>query len=99
MRVWHFEADMTGDGVTTISDFGAWVGWLFYYPGDYILSLIIEDPTLGTFFEVSPTSYGNWFSAILSAVIWIIGGSVWYAIDEWRHSKMNKSDGKRNDTN
>ena len=99
MRIWHFQADMTGDGVVTISDVGSWVGWLFYYPGDYILSLIIEDRTLGSFFEVNGASYGNWFSGIVSAVIWIIAWSVWFVIDDWWDNKMNKSDGRRNDAN
>ncbi len=71
MRNWGFTWDMTGDGITTISDVGAWVEWLFFYPGDFIFSLVI-DRRLGRFFEIDPTIYGGWLSGILSGLVWIL---------------------------
>ena len=72
-RSWGLKADMNGDGVTTISDVTAWAEWLYFYPGDYILSLALDSPDLTQFLEISsPTVYGGWLSGIFSAGIWLV---------------------------
>jgi hypothetical protein len=64
-----FAADMNGDGTITISDVSAWIGWLFFYPGDYIVYLILSDsPGIARFLEevahffeieITPLRYGG----------------------------------------
>ncbi len=70
MRSWSLKSDMNGDGVTTISDVSAWMGWLFFYPGDIIFALALNSPGLAQFLEISPAIYGGWLSGILSALVW-----------------------------
>ena len=71
-RNWGFTWDMTGDGITTISDVGAWVGWLFFYPGDFLLAgVMLLAPLLARFLEIGPSSYGGLFSGLFSGVWYI----------------------------
>lgn len=71
-RRWDISADMTRDGMFTISDLLKHAEYLFLIPGDGILfALSLFDP-LRTFFELSPESYGGWFSWIISTWIWYV---------------------------
>jgi len=77
-RQWKFVYDMNGDGLITISDVWAWVGWLFYYPGDLVIywTLSVEElahriKQFSTFFEVLPPSHGGWVSMLISLVFWL----------------------------
>ena len=73
--------DMTGDGAVTISDVWEWVTWVINTPGDALIWLIAKAPDWAAFFEnwaaffeitITPDSYGNWFSGVVSAVFWLI---------------------------
>jgi len=70
-RQWDFVADMNFDGHVTISDVWLWVKWLYFYPGDLLLSIIIGTP-FGRFFEVSPNNFGGFLSFLLSLPIWVV---------------------------
>ncbi len=71
-RQWSFEADMNYDGVITISDTWLWLKWLFSYPGDFVLYLMInKTPNVATFLEVTTNSYGGALSTIISLFFWI----------------------------
>ena len=71
-RLWFFEADMDQNGVITISDLWLWVQWLFFYPGDLLILGIMKFGDIHTFFELSSSTFGNWFSGIISFVFWSI---------------------------
>ncbi len=73
MRQWKFVVDMNFDGVVTIRDVMAWIGWLFYYPGDYAIFLLIsKEPSLAQFFEINYGNYGGLLSLVLSLGVWVI---------------------------
>ena len=69
-RLWFFEADMDQNGVITISDLWLWVQWLFFYPGDLLILGIMKFGDIHTFFELSSSTFGNWFSGIISFIFW-----------------------------
>ena len=69
-RLWFFEADMDQNGVITISDIWIWVQWLFFYPGDLLILGIMKFGDIHTFFELSSSTFGNWFSGIISFAFW-----------------------------
>lgn len=68
---WEFQWDLNYDGVISISDVWLWVKWILVWPGDRIIYWLSKGPAL-TFFELSPQSYGNWFSIMASVFIWLI---------------------------
>ncbi len=77
---WHIQMDMTGDGAVTISDVWEWVTWVINTPGDGLIWLIAKAPDWAAIFEIwaaffeitiTPDSYGNWFSSVVSAVFWL----------------------------
>ena len=69
-RLWFFEADMDQNGVITISDLWLWIQWLFFYPGDLLILGIMKFGDIHTFFELSSSTFGNWFSGIISFIFW-----------------------------
>ena len=78
-RHWKPISDMNGDGFITISDVSAWIGWLFYYPGDFFIYVIGSDRGLGLafirlarFFETTPPQYGGWISFFISLAAWVV---------------------------
>ena len=81
-----FAVDMNGDGGFTISDvwvtlglflewgFG-WLNWVFFLPGNYGLSFLIEDrefAPIGRFFEITPEWYDGWICGIVSGTAWFV---------------------------
>ena len=63
------------------------VEWVFFLPGDALLLVLMEVlPGIGTFFELTPASFGGWFSGIASLLSWanvplfVVG--VWRTIKE-----------------
>lgn len=62
---WQFQTDPNFDGVLSISDVWLWIKWFYFAPGDLIIFLISKVEPLRIFFELSPQSYGNWFSAVV----------------------------------
>ena len=60
-RQWKWVADMNADGIVTISDVWLWIEWLFYWPGDgFIYILIHKFSTFAQFFELTSADYGEW---------------------------------------
>ena len=73
-RLWNFVEDMNYDGSITISDVWLWFKWLYFYPGDYLIRLVInKTPELAHFLEISHESYGETLSGIISLIVWGIG--------------------------
>ena len=70
-RMWKFVADMNYDGSITISDVWLWFKWLYFYPGDGLIYLLIYiSPKIAHFFELTDESYGGILSFILSFFVW-----------------------------
>ena len=69
---WFFAMDMNCDGVFSISDVAQWLLWIFFAPGDFLLSLLMKWPEAATFLELSPTAYSGWISGTVSAIVWLI---------------------------
>jgi hypothetical protein len=73
MRQWSFVADMNSEGIITVSDVWLWVKWLFFYPGDLLLQVIVNyAPALATFLELAPSSFGGWGSGTISFFAWLV---------------------------
>ena len=70
-RLWSFVSDMNFDGSITVSDVGLWIGWLFFYPGDWIISMIVGTG-FGNFFEFSYLDFGGLFSGFIGGAIYFI---------------------------
>lgn len=72
-RQWAFVADMNHSGTITISDFWLWVKWLYFWPGDAVIVLLIQNaPDVAAFFELSPARIGGPLSLFLSFPLWIV---------------------------
>ncbi len=83
-RQWKWASDMNADGMITISDVWAWVGWLFYYPGDMFIYYRVFAPLINNvarFFETSPPQYGGSFSFWVSLAAW---GFLFLIVLGWR---------------
>ncbi len=73
LRVWKFVPDINYDGVVTISDVWLWFKWLFFYPGDGLIYLMItKTPKVAQFLEISYKNYGGILSGVISFFSWII---------------------------
>ncbi len=78
---WDWKKDANGDGKITISDLGGWVTWVLFWPGDWIIDLVIENaPQWAEFFELKDDPFEGVLSGILSGVIWCTGLVIWGAI-------------------
>ena len=62
---WQIRLDQNLDGVFSVSDVWLWIKWLYFAPGDAIIFVLSRIESTRTFFELSPDSYGNWFSAVV----------------------------------
>lgn len=76
-RMWGFVSDMNRSGTTTISDVWLWFKWLYFYPGDLVVSILINNKLkelsdIGNFFELSVSSYGDVFSGVVSFMCWFV---------------------------
>ena len=73
---WHPGVDFNHDGVFTISDVLCWIRWLYYVPGNVIISAILQSPVMAHFFEVHYGSYEATGAFIMSMTYWwTTGGS------------------------
>ena len=71
-RSWQFVADMNGDGAVTSADYAAWAQFLYFLPGDAFIAQF--GPTeVGRYLELTQASFGSVTSALLSALLWIVG--------------------------
>jgi hypothetical protein len=94
IRQWTFLKDMNYSGSLTISDVWLWTKWLYFYPGDGAVYLIINNiPSASHFFEITYDSYGGVFSGIFSLIAWIILLMIYvvtfgkYHDDHWRYNR------------
>lgn len=72
---WEPMIDMNRDGFFTISDLFYWCFWLFYLPGDVVLSVVFQFRPAAQFFELFSESYGGLGSLIMSSMYWwTLGG-------------------------
>jgi hypothetical protein len=69
--------DMNFDGKFTITDCWLFLKALFFYPGDYLVSKII-DTSFGVFFEFDKQNLGGFFSGTFSFIFWFIVLSLVY---------------------
>lgn len=72
-RQWEFVADMSQNGLVTVSDLWLWIKWLYFWPGDGLIYLaILKTPAIAEFFELSAAKYGGPLSLFLSFPMWIL---------------------------
>ena len=71
---WAAIADLNRDGIFTITDLFYWAFWLFYLPGDVVLTVLMQFNGPATFFELYADSYGGLGSLIMSSLYWWLTG-------------------------
>lgn len=72
-RQWDFVADMNGSGSVTVSDVWLWIKWVYFWPGDAFIDVMIRNfPTIAAFFELSTNKFGGPLSLFLSFGLWIV---------------------------
>ncbi len=67
---WSFVADMNYDGAVTISDVWLWFNWLYFYPGDWLISKWFLGNPVGQFLEFTINDLGGFFSGVISFIAW-----------------------------
>lgn len=73
---WQPLMDMNRDGLFTITDLFYWCFWLFYLPGDVVLSVLLQFDGPSRFFELYSESYGGLGSLVMSSLYWwTLGGA------------------------
>lgn len=71
-RLWGFVADMNFDGAVTITDLWLWFKWLYFMPGDVVVSMV-GPIGLGRFLEMTPdSSLGGLGSGVMSFLAWTL---------------------------
>lgn len=82
-RDWSFVADMDRNGIVTISDAWLWVKWLFFWPGDAMLYLLMNSaPGLAQFLELSYFDYHGFLAGVLSFITWTLLAAGLSALDQ-----------------
>jgi len=72
-RQWSFVADMTGNGTVTVSDLWLWIEWLYFWPGDGLIYLVMRYlPGAAGFLELTPARFGGPLSLFISFGLWIV---------------------------
>lgn len=72
---WDALMDMNRDGIFTVTDLFYWCFWLFYLPGDVVISVLMQLPGPTAFFELRGDSFGGFGSLIMSSIYWwLMGG-------------------------
>lgn len=62
---------MNHSGSITISDVWLWFKWLFFYPGDGVVYLLVNQlPEVAKFLEIGQDNYGGILSGIISFLVW-----------------------------
>ncbi len=85
---------MNGDGIVTITDVWAWIGWLFYYPGDIAIYGMLKVEGFARFFELTPAYYGGVLSFFISFAFWACFWLVIAMIDSSGKTKENSWQGE-----
>jgi len=66
-------ADMNHSGSVTISDVWLWFKWLYFYPGDGFIYVMVSGlPSVANFFEITYGDHGGTLSKIISFLFWMI---------------------------
>jgi len=98
-RLWKFVADMNSNGNVTISDVWLWCKWLYFYPGDWLLGLMIHKfPQYANFLKLSYDDYGGVLSGVISFFVYssllvlLINtiGEIKEDFDRWRANRNKK---------
>lgn len=72
---WQPVMDMNRDGQFTVTDLFYWCFWLFYLPGDVVISVLMQMPAPAAFFELDGQSFGGIGSLLMSSLYWwLMGG-------------------------
>ena len=72
-RHWFFVADMNYSGSVTISDCWLWFEWLYFWPGDMFVYIMMNAlPSIAHFFEITHGNYGGIFAGIISFIFWTL---------------------------
>lgn len=72
---WDALLDLNRDGQFTITDLFYWCFWLFYLPGDVLISILMQMPGPAAFFELDGQSFGGIGSLMVSMLYWwLMGG-------------------------
>ncbi len=98
-RQWKFVADMNFNGNVTISDVWLWCKWLYFYPGDWLLGLMIHKiPLYANSLELSYDDYGGFLSGVIS--FFVYSSLLWLLIktieeikedfDRWRANRKKQ---------
>ena len=64
-------ADITGDGLFTISDVWGWLRFVGCFPGNKALHWM-EGTAVGRFFEISDLSQYSASAWVISVILWLI---------------------------
>lgn len=73
---WRPRIDFNSDGAFTITDVLLWCRWLFFVPGDVMISAFLQFPSFSAFFEIYSGSYGGTGALIMSCIYWWAMGGV-----------------------
>ncbi|HVY07990.1 MAG TPA: hypothetical protein VHB46_18585 [Burkholderiales bacterium] len=72
-RQWEFVADMNHSGDITISDVWLWIKWIYFWPGDALIYVLLQKaPELAAFLELSTKQFGGPLSLFLSFALWVL---------------------------
>ena len=72
-RPWHFQWDINGDGVFTITDVFKSTGRLFFLPGDSLIYFTIKEaPGVARFLELGRDSFHGILSGTISLIAWVL---------------------------
>ena len=72
-RPWHFQLDINGDGIFTVTDVFKSTGRLFFLPGDSLIYFTInEAPRVARFLELGRDSFHGILSGIISLIAWVL---------------------------
>ena len=100
-RQWDLVKDMNHDGMFTISDVWEWFHGIFFYFGDTVIYWALTSPRkdVTNFFEITSSSYGGFWSGVISVttiifLIWVIpttykGICAWAS--EWKDAWQNNN--------
>jgi hypothetical protein len=80
-RIWKFISDVNYDGSLTSRDVWLCIKWLFFYPGDIFIYLLVNvTPGLAHFLEISYNNYGGILSGTVSFAVWFIVIMILYSV-------------------
>jgi hypothetical protein len=73
IRLWQWRSDMNADGRVTLTDGVSWLGWLYYYPGDFAIDAI-QNTKAGNYVGLTSADFGGALSLLVSLCFWLVAG-------------------------